>query len=84
MFLHLGGDVIVRLKNVIAIFDLEVAGAPASKEYLQIAKDEGFLVDISEGSPKSFVTTDRKVYLSPISSVTLKKRTAFIRGLGEL
>lgn len=84
MFLHLGGDVIVRLKNVIAIFDLEVAGAPASKEYLQIAKDEGFLVDVSEGTPKSFVTTDRKVYLSPISSVTLKKRTAFIRGLGEL
>ncbi|MCL5045794.1 MAG: DUF370 domain-containing protein [Actinobacteria bacterium] len=84
MFLHLGGDVIIRLKDVIAILDLEVAGAPASKEYLQIAKDEGFLVDISEGSPKSFVTTDRKVYLSPISSVTLKKRTAFIRGLGEL
>jgi len=81
--LHLGGDVIVRLKDVIAIIDLEVTNSPASKEYLQIAKDEGFLVDVSEGVPKSFVTTDKKVYLSPISSVTLKKRTAFVRGLGE-
>ena len=83
MFLHLGGDVIVRVKDVVAIIDLETADAPASKEYLQIAKDEGFLVDVSEGSPKSFVTTDQKVYLSPISSVTLKKRTAFVRGLSE-
>ena len=37
-------------------------------------RSKKFIIDISENDPKSFVITDKKIYLSAISSVTLKKR----------
>ncbi|MGE5553842.1 MAG: extracellular matrix regulator RemB [Betaproteobacteria bacterium] len=75
MFLHLGGDAVVPLREVVAIFDRELATqSRAAEEFLQTAKDEGFLIDVSGGRPKSFVLTSNRVYLSQISSVTLKKR----------
>ncbi len=75
MFLHLGGDVVVPLRDVVAIFDQELAAqSPAADEFLQTAKDEGLLVDVSAGHPKSFVLAADRVYLSQISSLTLKKR----------
>ena len=65
MFLHLGSDVSVALKDVIAINDYS---------YLKTIRSKKFIIDISENDPKSFVITDKKIYLSAISSVTLKKR----------
>ena len=83
MFLHLGGDAIVRQSDVIAILDYRATRSAASKEYLQLARSENRLHDISEGEPKAFVITRSAVYLSPISSVTLKKRATFLKDLGE-
>lgn len=75
MFLHLGGDVVVPLSEVVAIFDGELlVQARSADEFLQTAKDEGLVVDASGGRSKAFVVTTRKVYLSQISSLTLKKR----------
>lgn len=81
MFLHLGGDMIVRLTEVVAILDYRVARAAASKEYLQLARSEGRLYDVSDGEAKSFVIAKDAVYLSPISSTTLKKRALFMNHL---
>ena len=83
MFLHLGGDVVVRLKDVIAIMDLETTTiSKISKEFLGIAEEEGFIINISEDLPKSFIITEvkkkSKIYVSPISSVTLYKRAKYI------
>ncbi|HHW14305.1 MAG TPA: DUF370 domain-containing protein [Firmicutes bacterium] len=75
MFLHLGGDVIVPLHQVIAIFDHEqVAQSRPTEDFLRVAKDAGRLLDVSGGQPKSFVLTNERVYLSQISSQTLMKR----------
>lgn len=75
VFLHLGADVVVSLKQVVAILDLRTAGAAEpTREFLQLLRSEKQVYDISEGEPKSLVLTDREVYLSPISSLTLKKR----------
>lgn len=76
MFLHLGGDVSVLQKDIIGIFDLAVAekNGPA-KELLEIAKGEKSLYSIAMNEKaKSFIVTDSKIYLSPISSITLMKR----------
>ena len=59
MFLHLGENVVVPIKDVIGIFDLQTS--------------------MYSSDPKSFVIAEvnkmSKVYLSPISSSTLTKRT---------
>ncbi|WHH57244.1 extracellular matrix/biofilm biosynthesis regulator RemA family protein [Petroclostridium sp. X23] len=89
MFLHLGGDVVVRLKNVIAIMDLETTTiSKISKEFLTIAEEEGFIENISDDLPKSFIITEvdkkSKIYLSPISSVTLFKRAGYIDDIANV
>ena len=73
MFLHLGSDVSVALKDVIAINDYSYLKT-INKKFLKNMRSKKFIIDISENDPKSFVITDKKIYLSAISSVTLKKR----------
>lgn len=76
MFLHVGTDVVVSLKQVIAILDLRSAGMSGStQEFLTSLRHQRRITDISGGDPKSLVLTDTEAYLSPISSLTLKKRS---------
>ena len=85
MYLHLGQDTVVKLSEVVAIFDLENASiAKATKRYLALAQKQGMVVNVSTEIPKSFVVcVDEKgkntVYISQISSATLKKRTNFVK-----
>jgi len=86
MFLHIGGDFVVPIKNVIAIMDLESTSlSKDTRDFLSVAEEEGFIESISEDIPKSFIITEidkkSKIYLSPISSVTLQKRAGFISGI---
>lgn len=78
MFLHLGADTVIPLKNVIAINDLRSVKSNINNEFLKTMKDEQMIIDISDNNPKSFVLTDKVVYLSAISSLTLKKRAGQI------
>lgn len=83
MILHLGGDTVVSTKNIIAIFDMETTKiSRTSREFLRIAKEEGFIQKISEDQPKTFILAEINkksvIYLSPISSTTLLKRSSFI------
>lgn len=81
MFLHIGSDLIINMKDVVAILDLRSRDySLATKEFIQLAEAEGRLVDVSTGSPKSFIVSEDKVFLSPISSVTLRKRGESARG----
>lgn len=83
MFMHLGGDVVISLKDIISIMDIESSSTSGdTKEFLKTAEDEGFIRKISEDEEKSFILTEKNkktiIYLSPISSVTLYKRAGFI------
>lgn len=76
MFLHLGGDTIVPKKDIIAILDFKRGFSAINKEFMEIAGDEGFIVSISEtGKEKSYIITSDRIYISPISCSTLKKRS---------
>jgi ribosomal protein S8 len=89
MFLHIGGDVVIPMRNVIAVFDIESTTiSKDTKEFLKIAEEEGFIESISDDLPKSFIITETdkksKIYLSPISSVTLQKRSGYINEISNL
>lgn len=77
MFLHLGGDIVVPKEHVIAIVNMQLMKkTEVNREFLKIAEDEGFIVPITEkANAKSIIVTLEKIYLSPISSMTLKKRS---------
>ncbi|MBP1890787.1 hypothetical protein J2Z53_002405 [Clostridium moniliforme] len=80
MFLHLGENVVVPIKDVIGIFDLEATMYSSDTiQFLRMAEEDGFVERITKDKPKSFVIAEvdkkSKIYLSPISSSTLTKRT---------
>ena len=80
MFLHLGENVVVPVKDVIGIFDLQTTMYSSdTSAFLRLAEEDGFVERVSNEQPKSFVIAEvnkmSKIYLSPISSSTLTKRT---------
>jgi len=74
MFLHLGSDTIIPLREVIAMVDMKAARAPVNAPFLDFAASRGRVTDVTDGPAKTVVLTDRGVFLSAISSLTLKKR----------
>ena len=80
MFLHLGENVVVPIKDVIGIFNIQTTMYSSDTiQFLRLAEEDGFVERITKERPKSFVIAEvnkmSKVYLSPISSSTLTKRT---------
>ena len=80
MFLHLGENVVVPIKDVIGIFDLQTTMYSSDTiQFLRMAEEDGFVERITKDKPKSLVIAEvdkkSKIYLSPISSSTLTKRT---------
>ena len=80
MFLHLGENVVVPIKDIIGIFDLQnTMYSSDTIQFLRLAEEDGFVERITEEQPKSFIIAEvdnkSKIYFSPISSTTLTKRT---------
>jgi len=80
VFLHLGENVVVPIKDIIGIFDLQnTMYSSDTIQFLRLAEEDGFVQRITEEQPKSFIIAEvnnkSKIYLSPISSTTLTKRT---------
>ena len=76
MFIHLGGEVIVPKEDIVCIMNCSLI-SKATREFLQLAEDDKFVQRISDkGREKSFIVTSGKIYFSPISSFTLKKRAS--------
>jgi hypothetical protein len=89
LFIHIGGDVVIPIRDVIAVLDIETTTiSKDTREFLRIAEDEGFIECISEDIPKSFIIAEKdkksRVYLSPISSLTLHKRAMYIDDLANI
>ena len=70
MFLHLGNDVSVLIRDVVAVLDMETATTMKdSREFLKMCDEEEFIVTVADGEmPKSVVITEKEgrsaVYLS--------------------
>lgn len=84
MFLHIGADVEIPLKNIIAICDMDSSTlSKGTREFLKVSEEEGFVTYIGHDIPKTFIVTENNgnstVYLTSISSVTLSKRANYLR-----
>lgn len=80
MILHLGENEVVHLKDIIAIMDInKTEQSTINQQFFSIAKEEGFIRKISQDPPKSYILAEVNektiLYLSPISSATLLKRS---------
>ncbi|MBN6889947.1 extracellular matrix regulatory protein B [Cytobacillus horneckiae] len=75
MYIHIGEDVLIRAKDLVAIIDKESASSSMNtEEFLQ--REEGLIINLAKGHYKSVVITTDQIYYSPLASATLKKRTA--------
>ena len=73
MFLHLGENVVVPIKDIIGIFDMETTMYSSdTMQFLRMAEEDGFVERITKNTAKSFIIAEvdkkSKIYLSPISS----------------
>lgn len=78
MYLNIGGDMAVRDRSVIGIFDLDKTSVSArTREFLAAAEREGQVVPCDD-LPKAFVLTAEygmnRLYLTSLNASTLEKR----------
>ncbi|PWI56804.1 extracellular matrix regulator RemB [Sulfoacidibacillus thermotolerans] len=75
MYLDIGGDVILHWDDIIVIIDVKPWQlSPHNHSFLASIAQQEKVNDLANGEPKSYVVTKDQVYISPISSSTLKKR----------
>ncbi|MFZ3132539.1 MAG: extracellular matrix/biofilm biosynthesis regulator RemA family protein [Desulfosporosinus sp.] len=76
MYIHLGGDVLIKKNKIVAIIDLEtMAESKINDKFLNSIKNNKEINYISEnGKEKTLIITVKEHYLSPISATTLFKR----------
>lgn len=79
IYLHIGNNFSVDIRDVVGIFDIEnTTVEKCTKILLDRAEKEKKCVYTSYEMPKSFVITVKngteKVYISPLSAATLRKR----------
>lgn len=74
MYIHIGEDLNIRAADIISILDKESAHqSPLVEEFLNRQTDR--VINLSKNPYKSVIITNEKIYLSPIASGTLKKRS---------
>ncbi len=79
MYLHIGSNMVVRKKCIIAILDMEnTTTSKNGRIFFEKAQKSGIIVSVSEELPKSYIVCEENgeilIYISPISSTTLMKR----------
>ena len=87
MYLHLGGDTVVATGDVLGIFDLDNASwSKHTRAFLRRVQQEGKVINVTDDLPRSMVLCringEARVYISLLSSATLKKRAE--GGLGGI
>lgn len=88
MYIHLGQDIIVRARDIVAMFDIDTASVgKITRDYLKEAQKEDIVVSITDDLPKSVIVCERDgkktTYISQISTATLMKRAEH-GGLGAV
>jgi extracellular matrix regulatory protein B len=74
LYIHLGDEMIVKTRDIIAIIDKEsyISSNDMDGIIHHLKNDSG---PLAKGSFKSIIVTNDQIYFSPLSSGTLKKRS---------
>lgn len=79
-YLHLGGDVAVRTRDIVGIFDMETTTESAvTRRFLADAEKGGRVYTVSYELPKAYVIACEEdgtetVYITQVSAATLRRR----------
>jgi extracellular matrix regulatory protein B len=74
MYIHVGEDVMVKTDEIVAIIDKDTVQFSEEMQ-LFLKKKEKQTSNLAKGTYKSLVVTVDQLYLSPLASATLKKRS---------
>lgn len=75
MYLHLGQDTLINTKDMIGIFDIDSCTLSSkTRDFLAKAEKNKQVINVSDELPKSFVLIEKNVYISQLTTSTLKKR----------
>lgn len=87
MFLHLGENTVITTDEIIGIFDMDnTTVSKTTRDYLAAMQKNKKIIDVSFDLPKSFIlckdkeTSEKIIYISPISTQTLLKRIQTNKG----
>jgi extracellular matrix regulatory protein B len=88
MYLHLGQDTVVLMKDIIGIFDIETSTISQTTRDMLAAAQKSACNQCFHGNAKSFILCKHgdttTVYISQISSLTLLKRAAIANATSKL
>jgi len=76
VYIHIGGECSIPEKTIVGIFDLDevTKSNTATNVFLKKAEEEGRVENVSYDLPRSIIVAADKIYISPISAGTIKKR----------
>ncbi|HIZ11260.1 MAG TPA: DUF370 domain-containing protein [Candidatus Eubacterium faecavium] len=75
MYLNIGENFVLRTRDIIAVFDMDKTTVnKATRDYLALAQKENRIIYTSYDLPKSFIVTEKNIYVSPLNTSTLLKR----------
>lgn len=84
MYLFLGGALAAKGDDIIGIFDMDTSTVKkVTRDFLNAAERNGRTEYANDELPKSFIVTDRFVYISPLNTSTLLKRAAASGGIQQ-
>lgn len=76
MYMHLGNNYVIPTRSIIAILNMEDLSEDV-QDIIEVARLDKKLTNISDkGKEKALVICNDKIYLSPISSLTLYRRAS--------
>lgn len=87
MYLHIGQETVVPMKEIVGIFDMEnTTVSKHTRVFLNEAQRRGWVITVGDDLPKSFVVCQKAdapptVYISQISCATLLKRAECFRSI---
>lgn len=79
MYLPIGGDLSVRDRSIVGIFDLDnTSYSKHTRVFLRRAEENGEVASATDDLPKAFVLTQEygldRVFLTQFNAATLEKR----------
>ncbi len=86
MYVHLGGDVVVPIQEIVGIFDSRLLhDSEDNRKFMDTARRQGRIrSEVPAEDIKAVVVTATAVYTSAISSLTLQKRVTHVQwGLSQ-
>ncbi len=80
MYLHIGKNTVVRDRDIIGIFDLDITSQSVrTRQFLNTAEKRGQVTAVTEEIPKSFLIAgtrgQQQIYISQLSTATLLRRS---------